>query len=136
MKFLSNKKLITLIKLFFYIMLYCLILNIFNIGCPIKFITGIPCAGCGMTRAFYSLFKLNIHDAFIYHPLFWMVPIFIIIYLFKNKIPNKTFKIIVGIYIVAFITCYLIRLFNPNDTIIYINLKESIFYKLYSKIYF
>lgn len=31
---------------------------------------GIPCAGCGMTRAYLALLRLDIHAAFEYHCLF------------------------------------------------------------------
>ena len=46
-----------------------------GITCPIKFITGISCAGCGMSRAWMAFFQLDIAKAFAYHPLFWLVPI-------------------------------------------------------------
>ncbi|NLZ47488.1 MAG: DUF2752 domain-containing protein [Clostridiales bacterium] len=36
-------------------------------------ITGVPCPGCGMTRAFLHLFKGNILQAFKYNPLFPLV---------------------------------------------------------------
>ncbi|MEN6420524.1 MAG: DUF2752 domain-containing protein, partial [Smithella sp.] len=51
------------------IVFYC-ILHMLGIGCPIKFVTGIPCAGCGMSRALYCALKLDFHKAFHYHPLF------------------------------------------------------------------
>lgn len=123
-------KIKTLIKLFFYIILYCILLNILNISCPIKFLTGVSCAGCGMTRAFISLLQGNIKEAFNYHPLFFLVPIFVIVYLEKDKIPKKIFNIIVAIYIVAFITCYIIRLLNPNDMVVVFKPSQSIFYRL------
>lgn len=55
--------------------------------CPIKIITGIPCPGCGLTRAFFSLFSFDIHSSFSYHPLFWLIPIILIILLFRKRIP-------------------------------------------------
>ena len=48
------------------------ILESFGVTCPIKYITGISCAGCGMSRAWISLLHFNIHDAFMYHPLFFL----------------------------------------------------------------
>ena len=50
------------------------ILESFGVTCPIKYITGISCAGCGMSRAWISLLHFNIHDAFMYHPLFFLPP--------------------------------------------------------------
>lgn len=38
--------------------------------CPLLHLTGIPCAGCGMTRALFAFFHGNIVAAFRCHPLF------------------------------------------------------------------
>ena len=37
------------------------ILESFGVTCPIKYITGISCAGCGMSRAWIALLHFNIH---------------------------------------------------------------------------
>ena len=52
---------------FVYVLFY-----VTGIGCPIKFITGISCMGCGMTRAYVSLFRGDFHSAFAFHPLFFL----------------------------------------------------------------
>lgn len=52
---------------------YVLIINYFNISCPIRAITNIPCPTCGMTRAFISLIKLDFIKSFYYHPLLILV---------------------------------------------------------------
>ena len=54
-----------------------------GITCPIKFITGISCVGCGMSRAWMAFLHLDIAKAFAYHPLFWLVPIAVIVLLCK-----------------------------------------------------
>lgn len=46
------------------------IMQYMGITCPIKYITGISCAGCGMTRAWIALLHFDINTAFMYHPLF------------------------------------------------------------------
>ena len=69
------------------------ILESFGVTCPIKYITGISCAGCGMSRAWISLLHFNIHDAFMYHPLFFLPPVVVIAMLFKSKINIKFYKI-------------------------------------------
>ena len=66
-----------------------------GITCPIKFITGISCAGCGMSRAWMAFLHLDIAKAFTYHPLFWLVPIAVIVLLCKSKINIKFYKIFV-----------------------------------------
>ncbi len=42
-------------------------------GCVIKAMTGLPCPGCGLTRAYVALFRGHLRDAFFYHPLFPVV---------------------------------------------------------------
>ncbi len=57
-------------------------LHLLGIGCPIKFITGVSCAGCGMTRACISAAHLDFGKAFYYHPLFpLLIPMGILFYL-------------------------------------------------------
>lgn len=62
------------------------ILESFGVTCPIKYITGISCAGCGMSRAWIALLHFNIHDAFMYHPLFFLPPVVVIVYLYRMLI--------------------------------------------------
>lgn len=38
-------------------------------------LTGIPCPSCGMTRAYLALFQGDFKEAFLYHPLFPLVPV-------------------------------------------------------------
>jgi hypothetical protein len=63
-----------------------------KIGCPFRALTGIPCPGCGMTRSFLSLFHLDFHDAFLYHPMFpafLLLPILLLIHLARHRAARK-----------------------------------------------
>ena len=63
--------------------------HVTGIGCPIKFFTGISCGGCGMTRALAALVSLRIRDAFYYHPLVLVPPIYCVLYaLEQNRKPS------------------------------------------------
>jgi len=42
--------------------------------CIIYHLVGLPCPACGLTRAFISLARLDIAQAFAYNPLFLLVP--------------------------------------------------------------
>ncbi|RXE59568.1 DUF2752 domain-containing protein [Acetivibrio mesophilus] len=53
--------------------------------CIFKNFFGLPCPGCGMTRAYFSLFKFDLASAFYYHPLFLLPVILAIIVVFKNN---------------------------------------------------
>ena len=44
-------------------------------GCPIRNHTGVPCPGCGMSRAWFTFFRLDLIAAFRLHPMFWSVPV-------------------------------------------------------------
>ena len=52
-----------------------LVLYLLDVGCIFRLMTGIPCPGCGMTRAWLAALRLDFAAAFAYHPLFWVVPI-------------------------------------------------------------
>lgn len=98
--------------------------------CPFKLITGIPCMGCGMTRAWESVFVGEFQKAFLYHPLFWTVPIFIIIYFYKDKIPSKLYGILIWTGIFAFLLVYIYRMQSGTDLIYACEFKKSLIYKI------
>lgn len=81
-----------------------------NTRCLIRGTIGIPCPGCGITRAYDALLHGHILEAFHYHPLFLLPPIIIFILLFRkqpklNKIYNndKLWWIIIGLFLVVYI---------------------------------
>ena len=72
------------------IFVVCLALfRIFSIPCPMDTLLGIPCPGCGMTRAYILLLKLDIAGAFRTHPMFWSVPILLVYYFTDGKLLGK-----------------------------------------------
>ena len=103
-KNLKNKLLIIPFFIVMYILLYLL-----DTTCIIKYFTNIPCPGCGLTRAYLALFKLDFSKAFYYHLLFWTIPILFLYYLFdeklfKNKVINNL--ILIGIILLFKIEDY------------------------------
>ena len=48
---------------------------LFDHFCPLILLTGFPCPGCGLTRAFYAFFTLHPLEALRYNPsyMLWMV---------------------------------------------------------------
>ena len=64
-----------LIIVLFYLLLFCL-----GITCPIKFLFGISCPGCGMTRAWLHVLRFDFLGAFSYHPLWICLPLFVVGY--------------------------------------------------------
>ncbi len=79
----------------------------FAIQCPIHYITGYYCPGCGITRLLFSLIKLDFYQAFRFNPLVFILIIlyiiyFVIKYLFKVniKIPNKVMYSLIVILLI------------------------------------
>ena len=104
-------------------------------GCPIKYWTGISCAGCGMTRAWQSLLTGHIQEAFSYHPLLLLPPFLLLIILLRNKIPTRIFRRIMAATAVLFLGVYIARLLNPKDTIIVIDLKQGALFQLIKELF-
>lgn len=94
--------------------LYCLI------GCPIHYFTGIPCPGCGMTRAILSLLRLDLGGALYYHPLVFLLPVPVLL-LFVKKGPPAYLAVRTGALYAAgalFIGVYLYRLFGVQGGVV------------------
>ena len=122
-----KKDLLLLLLVFF---LLVLILFITDIGCLTRFFTGICCMGCGMTRAVIHLAKGDVVGAIHYHPLVFTLPVIVVLFVFKNRINKKILNILLIFIIVLFITVYVIRLFDPNNEIVYVDFTKSIIYKI------
>ena len=83
----------------------------FKTICLFKNLFDIECAGCGGTRMFMSLLKLDFYQAFRYNPLMFILGIIFLIYVIyvvimylKNKkiyVPNT--KIFIAIIILMFL---------------------------------
>lgn len=100
-----------------------------TVGCPIRLITGISCGGCGMTRALICMLCGNFRDALQYHPLFGIVPIYALIYVFRHKLPKKLFDVITYCTIGLFVAVYIVRLFNSDDTVVTFEPQTGLIFK-------
>ena len=98
-------------------------------GCPIKYITGISCMGCGMTRAFLAAGKMHFVEAYHYHPLWPLVIVWIPLYIFRKKINKNLFNVLIGITVIAFVVVYLYRMFYVHDNVVVCEPSKSIFAK-------
>ena len=115
--------------------LLALVLFILDIGCPTRFLTGICCPGCGMTRAVMYLCKGDVAGAIHYHPLVFTLPIIVVLFVFKDRINKKVLNIILITIIVLFISVYIIRLLDPNNEVVYADITKSIIYKIIGGFY-
>lgn len=106
-------------------LIYVLIMNIFKLeSCPIKLLIGLPCPGCGMTRAILCLLKLDIKGSFRYNAL-WLILLFIVVVailkkygIFKKLYYSRVFWTLIGTTI---LTYYILRLIYvyPNEPMDY-----------------
>lgn len=77
--------------------------------CAFYNITGVPCPGCGMTRAFKHLFQGHIAEAFRYHPLFPFV--IFIPFIFKSK---KQVYLYLAVALLLLVWLIRLKLMFPN----------------------
>ena len=97
------------------LIIYLILSHKYNIyiPCPIHFLTGYNCPGCGLTRMLFSILKLDFYQAFRYNPfLFILLFPSLIIYInylyskYKNKIswyskiPNQVWYTLLVLLIV------------------------------------
>ena len=95
----KNKEKILIIGM---LLLYCALLRICNITCPILYLTGMACPGCGMTRALIACLKFDFPLAFRYHPMVFSLPYLTFYFfcdgkVFRSKMVNYATLLIVGL---------------------------------------
>lgn len=88
---------------------------VFSGTCLFRTVTGIPCPGCGLTRAWLNFFQGNFTYALRYHPLFLLVPpmLFTVIHLrnvFLKKTPLSVYLVVTCAMFAVFIVCYIVRM--------------------------
>lgn len=109
----QNKKLQTVgcVLLGFAVLFILTILEIYQ--CPLRFLVGVPCPLCGMSRALYALLHGDIPGSFYYHPLWPVAVIAVFLYIgYEMQILHFTKKkIMMGVYIVGALVliCYVYR---------------------------
>ena len=103
-------------------------------GCPIRRFWGISCPGCGMTRAWIALLHFDVNTAFIYHPLFFLPPVALIIFLLRKKLNKKLYYTLFAIILTAFIIVYIYRLFNCHNGIVVFEPQNNIIHRIFDKI--
>lgn len=105
---------------------YTILVNVmFHAFCPMLLITGIPCPGCGMSRALLLLLMGHPAESVEMHPLAPLVLV-LLIYIGWNRYiigrKSKMVPLFTGIGVVLLVICYLIRmyyLFPENQPLLY-----------------
>ena len=77
-----------------------------------------------------AFLQLDIAKAFAYHPLFWLVPIAVIVLLCKSKINIKIYKIIIFTIIIMFAIVYICRLIWSVDDVVVFEPEKNILFRI------
>ena len=110
------------------VLLVIALMYISGIGCPIRYMTGIPCAGCGMTRAAVALVLLDFKQALHYHPMVYALPIFVALYLLARH-KGKSGNAVLWIACALFIITYLLRILIFKDAVLAIDITDGKIWK-------
>lgn len=101
------------------IVLFYVALEALGVTCPIKFFTGISCAGCGMSRAWLALLRLDFSAAFAFHPLVLLPIPAALLLLFQKRLPRRVVSVGLWSCGLLFILVYFIRLVLPGDVVVF-----------------
>lgn len=109
------------------LLVYIAVMSITGIGCPIRWLTGIPCPGCGMSRAFFALLRLDFTGAFSFHPMIYPLIVFLPWYFLGNDDTPRRRKIrkaLLVLMIILAILVWIYRIFH-EDSVVHIDLEQS-----------
>ncbi len=91
-----------------------------DVPCPIKYVTGISCPGCGMSRAVKALVMLDLFSAINYHPLcLALLPAVVGLIWLRARRCTRGYHILLYVSAVVMIAVYLYRLlFLQGDVVV------------------
>lgn len=102
-----------------FVLYMLLMMLLFHEVCPMLIVTGLPCPGCGLTRAGVLLLLGYTKEAFDMHPFIYVWFAFFLYFLYNRYIKRKPMKYgmqIVGVIIVLMLLFYVYRMivYFPN----------------------
>jgi hypothetical protein len=93
------------------VLIYVLLLRLFDSTCIILSLFGFICPGCGMTRALISVLKLDFAAALSYHPLVFLMPLVILYFLFDGRLFGKVADLtVISLMVLSFLAVWVFRL--------------------------
>ncbi|MBR4204714.1 MAG: DUF2752 domain-containing protein [Clostridia bacterium] len=103
----------------------------FIFGCPIRFLIGVSCPGCGMTRALAAVLRLDMKTALHYHPLIVVVPLFAILFFLFRK-SQKRMVVLAYVLCAGLLAVYLWRFSaDVSPDVVYFRPEEGVIFKIF-----
>lgn len=80
--------------------------------CMIRSITGFPCPGCGLSRAWLAALRLDFGAAFRFHPMFWSIPILALFLLLDGQLFRQRWanRVLLAVLLGGMAVSYVIRI--------------------------
>lgn len=115
----------------FAVSVFVAVMSVTGIGCPIKYLTGISCAGCGMTRALLCALSLNFEEAFAYHPL-WaaLIPVCVMLAVLEIKKKKRAFYRLLSVFALVMLAVWICRLALASNGTVTCDISSGLIYKL------
>lgn len=97
------------------LVLNAVFLYVSGIGCAARYFLGIPCPGCGMTRALLALLRGDVIASLKYHFMLFSVPVFYLYFLFDGRIfkNKKVNTLVLSLIITGFILRWILNFVFP-----------------------
>ena len=81
---------------------------IHRFGCPILYLFGVSCPGCGMSRAVRCCLRLDFAGAWHCHPLVFILPVLLALLIVFRK-NNRALWIVLGVFFTLLCGVYVYR---------------------------
>jgi len=96
-----------------------LVMFAFGVTCPIRYVWGVSCPGCGMTRACVSALRLDFSAAFDYHPL-WilLLPTVIAIAVCLFRKWKRALRAVVTVAALSLCVVYILRMARATGDVV------------------
>lgn len=118
------------------LLLYMGLMNVlFGTSCPTVILVGLPCPGCGITRAFKLLMSGRVWEAFCFQPLLFLLAALAVLYAVQRYAFGRprAFERCAVIFIAAAVPLYIYRMavwfpktepmvYEPDNVLAYIRL--------------
>ena len=100
--------------------------------CPIQWLTGISCPGCGITRALSAVCRLDFATAWYYNPvIFYLLPAAPVLLLAYFRKAKKLMDVLLWVTAGLLIGVYLYRLLVLHSPVVNVDASEGWIFQLF-----